>query len=112
MLQSLQKLITDKETMWPELCRLILIHRVEEVSDEQPNFEEAFGQYASSIKSIIERLSGLQANDYCTQFSYSEKVVLLQTMIDGIHDLQGFKDLLTQRVEEKTEYNKEKMEIY
>lgn len=33
-------------------------------------------------------------------------------MIDGIHDLQGFKDLLTQRVEEKTEYNKEKMEIY
>lgn len=51
-------------------------------------------------------------SDYCTAFSYQEKVILLQTLIDGVHDLQSFKDLLTQRVEEKTEYNKEKMEIY
>jgi len=33
-------------------------------------------------------------------------------MIDGVHDLQSFKDLLTQRVEDKTEFNKEKMELY
>jgi hypothetical protein len=45
-------------------------------------------------------------------FTYHEKVVLLQTMIDGVHDLQSFKDLLTQRVEDKTEFNKEKMELY
>lgn len=32
-------------------------------------------------------------------------------MIDGIHDLQSFKDLLAKRVEEKTVHNKEKMEI-
>ena len=33
-------------------------------------------------------------------------------MIDGVHDLQSFKDLLAQRVEDKTEFNKEKMELY
>lgn len=32
-------------------------------------------------------------------------------LIDGVHDLKSFDAILKQRVEEKTSYNKEKMEI-
>ena len=53
MLQSLQKLLTDKEATWPELCRLILINRVENVSEEKPDYKEAFGEYSSVMESII-----------------------------------------------------------
>ena len=104
--------MAEREHIWPELCRLILIHLVEKVSDEELNYNEAFSQFAPAVKSITERLGKIQVNDYCTAFTYHEKVVLLQTMIDGVHDLQSFKDLLAQRVEDKTEFNKEKIELY
>lgn len=38
MLQSIQKLVAERETIWPELCRLILIHLVEKVSTEQLDY--------------------------------------------------------------------------
>lgn len=44
--------------------------------------------------------------------SYEEKAVLLETLIDGIHDLDDFRAFLNQRVEEKSSYNKQKIEIY
>ena len=56
MLQSIQKLVAERETIWPELCRLILIHLVEKVSEEQFDYQEAFSHAAPTVKSIIERL--------------------------------------------------------
>ena len=55
---SIEKLIKDKETIWPELCRLVLQQRLELnlVDDEEPDFEETFGPAAPLIKSIMERL--------------------------------------------------------
>jgi hypothetical protein len=60
----------------------------------------------------MERLTGLNACDYNSNFSYAEKITLLTCLIDGVHDLRIFVTILQQRVEEKTVYNKEKMEIY
>lgn len=37
---------------------------------------------------------------------------LLETLVDGVHDLDDFKDFLNQRLEERSSYNKQKMEIY
>jgi hypothetical protein len=57
MLQSIQKLVAERETIWPELCRLILIHLVEKVSTEQLDYQEVFSHTAPIVKSIVERLS-------------------------------------------------------
>jgi hypothetical protein len=57
-LLSIEKLIRDKEMIWPELCRLVLQQRLELnlVDDDEPDFEETFGPAAPLIKSIMERL--------------------------------------------------------
>jgi len=44
--------------------------------------------------------------------SYDEKSELLEALIDGIHDLDDFRSFLNQRVEEKSSFNKQKMDIY
>jgi hypothetical protein len=36
----------------------------------------------------------------------------LETLVDGLHDLDEFKDFLNQRVEERSSFNKQKMDIY
>lgn len=64
------------------------------------------------MKSIIKRLSGLKPSEFVSEFNYNEKVCLLQSLVDGIHDLRSFVSILSQRVEEKTAFNKEKMEIF
>lgn len=64
------------------------------------------------MKSIMERLQGLKPQEYNAEFSYDEKITLLTCLIDGVHDLRAFVTILQQRVEEKTLYNREKIEIY
>jgi hypothetical protein len=36
-----------------------LINRLEEVSKEEQDYMEAFGEYGSAMKSIMERLAGM-----------------------------------------------------
>lgn len=37
---------------------------------------------------------------------------MLEALVDGLHDLEGFKSFLNQRVEERSSFNKQKMELY
>jgi hypothetical protein len=37
---------------------------------------------------------------------------VLEAIVDGLHDLNNFKEFLNQRMEEKSAYNKQKMDIY
>lgn len=60
MLISLEKLVEDRESIWPELCRLVLMHKLEEQDSDEFDYEEAFGPSGPTMKSIIERLNGLQ----------------------------------------------------
>ena len=93
----------------------MLHQRIEETlqdDDDEPDYEETFGPCGPQMKSIIERLEGLKPHQYNTVFSYDEKVTLMTCLIDGVHDLKAFCAILQSRVEEKTLYNREKMEIY
>lgn len=38
--------------------------------------------------------------------SYEDKLDILETLIDGIHDLDEFRGFLNKRIEEKSSYNK------
>ena len=49
---------------------------------------------------------------YSQSLSYEQKLELLETLVDGVHDLDDFKNFLNQRLEERSSYNKQKMEIY
>lgn len=94
---TLDKLIKDKETIWPELCRLVLLQKLEETQEdgeEEPNYKETFGPSGPVMKSIMERLKGLKPQDYNTEFTYDEKVTLLTCLIDGVHDLRAFVTIL------------------
>lgn len=56
ILVTLNKLIQEKETIWPELCRLVLHQRVEETlqdDEDEPDYEETFGPCGTQMKSII-----------------------------------------------------------
>lgn len=112
----MDKLIEDKENVWPELCRLVLQHRVEETNpdladDDEPDYEETFGPSGPVLESVMQRLAGLKPAQFNQTFTYEEKIALFSAMISGVHDLRSFASILSQRVEEKTAFNKEKMEI-
>ena len=54
------------------------------------------------MQDIIIRLGGLKTNEFNSVFNYSEKIVLITFLIDGIHDLFEFKNIINQRNDEKT----------
>lgn len=116
MLLSFQKVIPEKELLWTELVRLVLLHRLEQTAEEMgvedPDPEETFGPSGLMMKKIIGRLAGLRPCQFVSEFSYHEKVCLLQCLVDSMHDLHSFISILAQRVEEKTGFNKEKQEIF
>ena len=105
MLAAVNKLITDKAKMWPEIVRLVLNFRRNED-------QGAFGPSEQSMQSVLMKLSGMKQCDYITKLNYNEKVTLLTVLIDNIHDSNEFRAFLNNRVEAKSVFNKEKMEIY
>ena len=64
------------------------------------------------MKVIYDKLSECRVENYNTLFSYDEKVELLSFLVDCIHDLDDFRTFLNSRIEEKSSYNKQKMDIY
>jgi hypothetical protein len=121
VLFSLDKTIEDKQQVWPEICRLVLLHRLEEESpqddadsdvEQDLDYEEVFGPSADTMKSVLGKLAGMKPAQYITTLTFDEKICLLSCLVDGIHDLKAFVNILQSRVEDKTGYNREKMEIY
>ena len=64
------------------------------------------------MKEIEGKLIGLKPSDVTTKLSYEDKVTLLTVMIDVIHETNEFRMFLNKRVEDKSAFNKEKMDIY
>jgi hypothetical protein len=65
------------------------------------------------LKFIIdEKLSSCVPETYSSILTYNEKLEVLEAIVDGLHDLNNFKEFLNQRMEEKSAYNKQKMDIY
>jgi hypothetical protein len=61
---------------------------------------------------ISEKLSGCRPETYSSTLTYDDKVELLTFLIDSIHDLDTFRSFLNTRLEEKSTYNKQKMDMY
>ena len=105
MLSAIQKIIEDKITMWPEISRLVLTYKMQHTQQD-------FGPNKDAMLVILDKLVGMRPQHYNEKFSFDEKICLLTVMIDEIHDTDDFRQFLNQRVEEKSSYNKEKMEVY
>ena len=85
---------------------------MEDNGTEEFDYEETFGPSGEVMQAVIQRLAGIMPSQFVSEFTYHEKLCLLQVLVDGVHDLHSFVNILSQRVEEKTAFNKEKMEIY
>lgn len=110
ILSSIKKLtdnglIGDKEKLWPEVVRLILLY----ARNEDPDI---FGPFDADVTSICGKLSNIKPEVFNTALSYEEKVTLLSVQIDIIHETNEFRMFLNKRNDEKSTYNREKMELY
>jgi hypothetical protein len=107
ILLSIYKMSTV-EYYWPETVRLLLNLKVKADGDTKI----AFGSLAPAVESIQSKLIGFNPKNFARKFTYEEKIALFSVLIDGIHELSEFRQILSQRLEEKTAFNKDKIEIY
>ena len=105
ILAALNKIIEEKQKLWPEIIRLILMYARNEDAD-------VFGPFDGQISEITTKLAGIRPMNFTTQLTYQEKVTLLTVLIDCIHETNEFRLFLNKRVEDKSAFNKEKMDIY
>jgi len=61
---------------------------------------------------IKKKLVGIRANEFTTKLTYKQKVTLFTVLIDCIHETNDFRMFLNKRVEDKSTFNKEKMDVY
>lgn len=61
---------------------------------------------------ICDKLAGCRSETYGTSLTYDDKIELLSFLIDNVHELDEFRSFLNSRLEEKSSYNKQKMDIY
>lgn len=104
-MQAIDKLIENKEEVWPEIVRLVLIYKKDQEGED-------FWPNKDTIEVVLRKLVGLRPCQYSKKFTFDEKVCLLTVMIDAIHDTDDFRKFLNERVEEKSSFNKEKIEVY
>lgn len=105
ILQAIDKLIENKTEVWPEIVRLVLLYKVEQDGED-------FGPDKDTVESLLGKLIGLRPAAYHKSLNFDEKVCMLTVLIDGIHDTDAFRKFLNDRVEEKSTFNKEKIEVY
>lgn len=105
VLAAVSKLIQDKGKLWPEIARLVLTFRRNEDS-------AAFGPSEEAMGEVLKKLAGMKPGDYISRLTYQEKITLLTVLIDNIHDSNEFRAFLNGRIDAKSVYNKEKMEVY
>ena len=105
ILAALHKIIDDKQKLWPEIVRLILMY----ARNEDP---DVFGPLDEEVTGISSKLAGIKPGEFTTKLSYHDKVTIFTVLIDCIHETNEFRLYLNKRVEDKSTYNKEKMDIY
>ena len=104
-MQAINTLVVNKEDLWPEIIRLVLLYKIEHDGED-------FGPNKLIMDSVMQKLTGLRPEKYHRVMSFDEKVTLLTVLIDGIHDTDSFRKFLNDRVDEKSNFNREKIEVY
>lgn len=95
----------NKEIIWPEIIRLVFLYKIEHDGED-------FGMNKETMDCVMKKLVGLRPEKYPQVLSFEEKVCLMTVMIDGIHETDTFRKFLNERIEEKSNFNKEKIEVY
>ena len=91
--------------LWPEIARLILAY----AKNEDP---DVFGPFETEVSEIMTKLIGIKSNEFTTKFTYQEKVTLMTVLIDCLHETNDFRMFLNKRVDDKSTFNREKMDVY
>ena len=102
---SIDKLIENKQKLWPEIIRLILLY----ARSVDPDI---FGPFDEQVNELVKKLVGIKPHEFTFKLDFKEKVTLFTVLIDCIHETNEFRMFLNKRVEDKSAYNKEKMDIY
>lgn len=73
----------------------------------------SFAPLSPSMQRICdEKLANCVPETFAKILDFNEKLELLETLVDGLHDLDDFRAYLNQRIEERSSFNKQKMDIY
>jgi hypothetical protein len=102
LILTLKRYFEKPDQVWPEYLRIILTSRK----------AFSFQPLDRTMMGICEKLAECTPMNYSTWLTYNDKLELLQTLIDGVHDLNEFRSFLNARLEEKSGYNKQKIEVY
>ena len=81
---DLAKQVEKLDKIWPGMLRIIL--------RSEKNFD--FAPLDPHIESICEKLTNCTPEHYSHMLTYDEKSELLEVLIDGIHDLDDFRNFL------------------
>ena len=73
---------------------------------------DVFGPFDDEVNVCIDKLAGAKPVEITTKLTYQEKIILFTVLIDCIHETNNFRQFLNKRVEDKSTYNKEKMDVY
>ena len=90
------------DVLWPEMIRIIL---------KSKKFD--FHPLEEKVRLICDsKLANCTPETYSAILTLDEKLEILEMIVDGLHDLDEFRNFLNVRLEEKSSYNKQKLEIY
>jgi hypothetical protein len=95
--------VQKQELVWPELIRLVIQDKLKK-PDSLPLEKE--------MDVICQKLSRCRPEAFAVMFTFDEKVELFSHLIDMVHELDEFRNFLNQRIEEKSQINKQKLDIH
>ena len=102
------KLGEDKEMVWTEMIRLLILHGDERIEIDQDILQDENMQ----ISELLKKVGSLSPNEYTWSLTYKEKLDLLLYLVDTIHDMDSFRQHLNKRLEDKSKIFKQKNDIH
>ena len=108
LIHSIMKLNQNKEIIWTEMIRLLIVHADERLEIDNQDLQDE----SSTFHDLLKRVGAMTPKDYTWSLSYKEKVDLLLYLVDTVHDLDSFRQFLNRRLEEKSKLFKQKNDIH
>jgi len=105
ILTKVKTVLPAPDTVWPEILRMIMTCR------RFDDLQDALKRDAQ-VSSLVDRLVGCVPSSFSSAFNFDEKLELLQFLVDAVHDLSNFRAFLNSRIDEKSGFNKQKLEVY
>ena len=108
LIHSIMKLGENKEMVWTEMIRLLILHGDERIEIDQDILQDEKMQ----ISDLLKKVGTLSPKEYTWELTYKEKLDLLLYLVDTIHDMDSFRQHLNRRLEDKSKIFKQKNDIH